>query len=55
MEEAPTLPPHTNETNKLDYYKPYFPTDEESKKNFSDWINYPGLLRFTRISRQLHK
>ena len=53
--KVPIIPPNLNETNRLDYYKPYLPTDQSSKLHLSEWINYPGLLKITRISRQLHK
>ena len=52
--EEQTIPLTKIETNKLDYYKPYLPEDETSKKNLSTWINYPGILKLTRMARFLH-
>merc|ERR1711942_107171 len=44
-----------HETNSLDHYKPYNPQDQLSKQNLRKWINYPGLLKLTRMARQLHR
>merc|ERR1711952_33393 len=39
----------------LDNYHPYLTQDQQSKKGFLQWVNYPGILTLTRMSRQLHK
>ena len=54
-EETPDFTSSLNETNKLDHYKPYNTPDDVSKQQLAKWINYPGLLKFTRVARQLHK
>ena len=55
FETAPKFPITKDETHKLEYYKPYLPVDELSRKNLSAWINYPGMLKITRIARHIHK
>ena len=49
------IPPSRLELGKLDNYHPYLPQDQQSRQNLLQWINYPGILKITRISRQLHR
>ena len=55
LKEHFILPPSRLELGKLDHYHPYLPQDQQSRQNLLQWINYPGILKITRISRQLHK
>ena len=38
----------------LENYHPYLTQDQQSKEGFLQWVNYPGILTLTRLSRQLH-
>ena len=54
-EETQDFTTSFNETNKLDHYKPYNTQDNTSRQQLAQWINYPGLLKITRMARRLHK